>query len=275
LRAAGFDAVAEYASAATGWPPSSETLVVAISATGTSVETLAAVERYRGISPLVAITNRPGSAICEGAVTVPLLAGEELGGVACRSYQHTGLVLQALHNHLVCEDGADRELDGDRALVDLISRVGEATADLLDRRSDWFEPVESILSGGTGIWSMAPAERLSSAEQSALMLREGPRLVADACETGDWSHVDVYLTKTCDYRALLFPGSRWDAPAWQWLVQRRSKVVVVGGDVPDSAGGLETYSLRYIHDQNGGVRLYSETLVAELIAAHWWAQRTF
>ena len=32
------------------------------------------------------------------------------------------------------------------------------------------------------MYAIAPAERLSSAEQSALMLRKGPRLRADACD---------------------------------------------------------------------------------------------
>src|SRR5690606_8551363 len=40
LRAAGIDAVAELASATTGWPPGPNVLVLAISATGGSVETL-------------------------------------------------------------------------------------------------------------------------------------------------------------------------------------------------------------------------------------------
>ena len=38
------------------------------------------------------------------------------------------------------------------------------------------------------------------------MIREGPRRQAVACETGDWAHVDVYLTRTLDYRAIVFAG---------------------------------------------------------------------
>ena len=45
------------------------------------------------------------------------------------------------------------------------------------------------------------------------MLREGPRRAAIASETGEWSHVDVYLTKTLDYRMLLLPGSRYEDAA--------------------------------------------------------------
>ena len=58
---------------------------------------------------------------------------------------------------------------------------------------------------------LAPAARLASAHQAALMIWEGPRRRAESCETGDWGHIDVYLTKTLDYRALVYTGSRYDA----------------------------------------------------------------
>ena len=97
------------------------------------------------------------------------------------------------------------------------------------------------------------------------MLREGPRLPAVGCETGDWSHVDVYLTRTTDYRMLLLGGSRWEAQLLDWTTQRGSTVVAVGAEV---AGATST--LRYPHDDVDDVRLLTETLVAELLAAHAW-----
>jgi len=100
---------------------------------------------------------------------------------------------------------------------------------------------------------LAPAERLGAAEQSALMLREVPRVPAHACETGDWSHVDVYLTKRPGYRVLLLPGSAYEAEMWEWQAQRGFTVVTA--DVPGEAD----------------VRPLVETLVAELLAAELWA----
>ena len=64
------------------------------------------------------------------------------------------------------------------------------------------------------------------------MLREGPRLAAVGCETGDWSHVDVYLTKTTDYRLLVFAGSGWEPQLAEWTTARGSTVVGVGGKRP-------------------------------------------
>ena len=289
LRAAGVDAVAEYASATASYPATPDTLVVAISATGGSRETLDAVARYRGRSFVLALTNRPGSTITEGAdLVVPMVAGEERGGVSCRTFQHTLGLLLALQNHLTATTSG--LLHGPGSLPGtpmpgmnvpgvnvpgvnvprldvpgLLRRTAEATADLLDRRGEWLEPAMSLLDGPNGVYTIAPAERLSSAEQSALMFREGPRRAADACETGDWSHVDVYLTKTLDYRAILFPGSPYDDQAMDWIRERGSTVLTVGGELPDAKG-----SVRYRHDDDPDVALLTETLVAELIAARWW-----
>ncbi|MGN9838658.1 SIS domain-containing protein [Nonomuraea sp. H19] len=258
LRAAGVDAYADYASAAATYPSSKDTLVVPISATGASRETLDAVERHAGgPSVVAALTNAPGSPLAEAAdLVIDMRAGEERGGVACRTFQHTLALLLALEARLT---GAETGVPA------LIRRSAEATADLLDRRDEWLPLVMELLDGPHGVYTIAPAERLSSAEQSALMFREGPRRPADACESGDWSHVDVYLTKTLDYRALLFPGSRYDAQAMDWVRQRGSTVVTVGPEVKDA-----TAAIRYAFDDEPDVALLTETLVAELVAAYWW-----
>lgn len=258
LRAAGVDAYADYASAAATYPAGPDTLVVPISATGGSRETLDALARYAGgPSYVAAITNVPGSPVTEAAdLVVPMRAGEERGGVACRTFQHTLALLLALESRLT-RTGRD--------LPALLTRAAEATEDLLDRRDEWLPLTMELLDGPHGVYTVAPAERLSSAEQSALMFREGPRRAADACEAGDWSHVDVYLTKTLDYRALLFPGSRYDEQAMDWVRERGSTVISVGAEVKDAASAI-----RYAHDTDPDVALLTETLVAELVAAYWW-----
>ena len=119
-----------------------------------------------------------------------------------------------------------------------------------------------------GVFLIAPVERFSSAEQGALMIREGPRRAAVACETGDWAHVDVYLTKTLDYRAILFAGSRWDGQALAWLTKRGSTFVVVGADIPGA-----NHVIRYPGDDDPDVARHTEVLVPELLAATWWRQQ--
>ena len=257
LRARGVDAVAELASSDLLPSVREGTVVVATSASGRSPETRDAMEQYAGRCPLVLLTNVDAPTLGDLAdAVVPMQAGVERGGVACRSFQHTLALLLDLERRLA---GTDLDVPA------LLRRTVVATADLLDRRDDWLPELRDPLLGPDGTHVVAPARRFSSAQQSALMLREGPRLPAVGCETGDWSHVDVYLTKTTDYRMLLLAGSRWEPQLIEWTTERRSTVVALGGEV---AGA--TRSLRYAHDEDDDVRLLTETVVAELLAADAW-----
>jgi fructoselysine-6-P-deglycase FrlB-like protein len=259
LRARGVDALAELASSDLLPAPDPRTLVVAISASGGSKETVAAVRPYVGRSPLLAVTNVADSAITKDSdMVVQMLAEPENGGVACRSFQHTLVVLLALE-HLLLGSQPD--------LVATVRRSAVACADLLDRRYEWLPDVIEAVAGPDGTWTVAPFRRLSSAQQSALMLREGPRRSAVACETGDWNHVDVYLTKTMDYRMLLFPGSGYEDDLIQWTTERAATVVAVGDDIVGA-----THLVRYRGDDEDDVRLLSEVLVAELVAHRLWVR---
>ncbi|MCU1398187.1 MAG: iron dicitrate transport regulator FecR [Acidimicrobiales bacterium] len=258
LRTGGVIAVAESGSAEATFPGGEHDLVVGISAGGTSIETnrlfasSAAARR-------IALTNVAGSSITSNATAViEMLAEPEVGGVACRSYVHTLVALLALERALLGDDG---ELAG------TVHRAAAAGQALLDGRDDWLQPTIDLLAGPDGTWMLAPLERQSSAMQSALMFREGPRRAAVGCETGDWSHVDVYLTTTLDYRALVFTGSRWDDQAVEWLTRRGSTFVAVGGD---RAGAAR--SVRYSGDDDPVIALLTETLVAELVAAALWSR---
>lgn len=256
MRARGLIATSELASSALlpDWGPG--TLVVATSASGGSVETLDALERLPGDVRTVALTNTPGSAITEAcSETVLLHAEPEIGGVACRSYQHTVALLIALESHLT----------GTALPLDTITRSAEATRHLLDTENSWRPNLSELLLGPHGTHLAAPAPRFCSAQQGALMLREGPRRPAAGCETGDWSHVDVYLTKTTDYRLLVFAGSPWERQLAEWTTSRGSTVVGVGGEVAGAG-----YAVRYPGDADDDVRLLTEVLVPELLAARAW-----
>lgn len=256
LRSLGIQATAELASCSLLPTLRSSDRVIAVSASGGSEETLAATQSLIGRCPVIAVTNTPGSAITQLAEqTVAMYADVEEGGVACRSFQHT----LALHLALIAR--WDQRLNP----VDLLHKSSAACADLLESSSQWLPRISDFILGPDGTAMVAPAHRMSSAQQSALMLREGPRRSAIACETGDWSHVDVYLTKTLDYRMLLFPGSQWESNLLRWTTERGSTVVAVGADVPGA-----DYSLRYRNDDVDDVRLLTEVTVAELIAASAW-----
>ena len=258
LRARGVLAVSELASSdlLPNWGPG--TLVIATSASGGSVETLDALTRLPEGVMTVALTNRPNSTITKHCDTVVDLAADvETGGVACRSFQHTLALFLALEEH-VCGPA-------EHSAAELARWSAEASQHLLSTEAEWRPDVADLLLGPGGTHLSAPARRISSARQGALMLREGPRLAAIGCETGDWSHVDVYLTKNTDYRLLVFGGSRWEDQMAEWTRPRGTTVVGVGADVPGA-----TSTVRYAHDEIDDVRLLTEALVPELVAARAW-----
>lgn len=258
LRACGLTAVADLASSDLLPMWGAGTLVVAISASGGSRETLDALDRIHPEADVVALTNVARAPLTAAVGrTVLMGAGVEAGGVACRSYQHTLALLLALEAYLT---GTSL-----KPLVGTLEQVAVATDYLLATEPSWRPEVERQLDGSAGCHLAAPARRLGSAQQSALMMREGPRRAAVACESGDWAHVDVYLTKNTDYRLLSFAGSAWDDGILEWTKPRGTTIVSIGGELDGSA-----FTLRYPGDSNDDVRLLTEVLVVELVAAHLW-----
>jgi fructoselysine-6-P-deglycase FrlB-like protein len=259
LRRAGVQAVADIASIDASFPPAADLAVIGISASGGSHETLALLAAHQGVSSTIALTNTPGLDL-PADHTVLMHADPEPGGVACRSYVHTLIALLQLERQLT---------GGPVQLAEAVVRAADAVEHLLGDEP-WLAAASDVLDGPHGTWVIGPAERLGNALQGALMLREGPRRVADGCETGDWSHVDVYLTKSMDYRALLFPGSRHDGAATQWMRDRGSRFVVFGRPSAEATTGAEVV-VRYPHDDDPLVALLVEVLAPELLSARWWS----
>jgi glutamine---fructose-6-phosphate transaminase (isomerizing) len=252
LRAQGVAAWAEYASTASPTLPGADVVAVGISATGSSEETVSALGLHKGVSQTIAITNRADAPLGLGADTlIELGAGEEAGGVACKTFQATLALLYLIAGHTVDQ---------------LRPAVGLQAA-LLDDRHNWLPPLLELVREAHTTYALAPAQRLSSALQSALMLREGPRLAADSCETGDWLHVDVYLSKHPGYTALLFTGSRYDDGVLDWARQRGSRIVAIGSEVRDAVLQIPVVA------PSPAVASLIEVSIVELLAGTLWAEQ--
>lgn len=251
LRAQGAAVVDELATTDPGWPGGSGTSAVLVSASGTSAETLDRARRLDPGTQRIALVNQIDSLLAhQSDVLVDMRAGDESGGVACRTYRHTLALLLAL-----AEDRG--------AVAHACQRAADLTEGLLLDQS-WLDALDEVLAPAATTYWIAPESRIGSALQSALMVREIPRRPAVGCETGDWSHVDVYLTLTTDYRCVVFTGSPWDRQAADWLRARDSRVVTVGTrlDLPGE-----------VHlplDEDPHVRMLVEPLVSELLALRWW-----
>lgn len=262
LQALGINAVATLASSDLLPKVDSSSVVIVVSASGGSVETVQAAKYYSGTCRTIALTNVGSSPIADLCdINIPMQANPELGGVACRSFQNTIALLLSLQQHLAPQSMST-------PVSELVRMSAQACAEILHTSEKWLPAVSDLLLGPTGTAFVAPARRFCNAQQSALMLREGPRLMAVGCETGDWSHVDVYLTKTTDYRMLLFPGSTWEPALIAWCESRGSTIVSAGGDLPNAK-----FTIHYPHDTIEDVQLLTEVLIAELVAARAWSSQ--
>lgn len=259
LQASGVDAVAAYASSGALPEADRETLVVAISASGGSIETLEALARYRGACRTAFLTNKPDAVCGLADVVIPMQCGPEPGGISCRTFQATVGLLQLMAQTLV----------GSGDVVAHLRTAASSQRALFDSRSSWLEQTADLLDG-PAVYVIGPAERIASVDQSSLMLREGPRLVSAGCETGDWSHVDVYLSKHGEYRALLLPGSRYQAEVLRWAHEpgRECTLVSVGSPIAGAAA-----CVRFPDVNNAAVAALVETSVTELIAWELWRRQ--
>ena len=96
LRAGGIPAWAEFASA-DGAPPADDLVLVAVSASGRTPETVEVARRHHGTSLVIGVTNVPGSPLADASdVVLPLLAGVEAAGISTLTYRATVVVLALL-----------------------------------------------------------------------------------------------------------------------------------------------------------------------------------
>ena len=230
-----------------------DTLVVAVSASAGSVETLDAVDRL-GV-PVVAVANRPGPLTERASHTVWMQAGEERGGVACRSFQHTLALLLAL------ESGT-----WSGRPVPPVADAADAAEDLLARADTWRPAARRAAARSArdarrrpgppdllGVPVGADAARGAAAARRRLRDRrlEPRRRLPDE-----------------DHRLPDAPAGRVPVGAAAAGVDGTARHARSSPSAPRSPA--RPRPLRYVHDDVDDVRLLTETLVGELVAAHAW-----
>jgi len=211
LQARGVDARVAHPSVAVRMPPADDLVLVAVSASGGTHEVIDAAEVHRGTSRVVAVTNAPDGPLAQTAdVVVPLHAGPEVGGIACRTFRATIAAIALL--------------TGASTVAALRPAVSGLTTALDAGPDPLIEALVDALDGAPSIDVLADALDLGLAEQAALMLREAPRLPAHAWETAEWLHVGVYLALP-GHRAVIFDGSPADREVVDTVERRGGGVV--------------------------------------------------
>jgi glutamine---fructose-6-phosphate transaminase (isomerizing) len=148
---------------------------VLVSQSGASTETVAALERIKGV-PMVAISARGDSPLAEAASAWLPLGPEPDTPVATLSYTAT---LQALG--MLCDALLGRPGSVWSELPALAQEVLDASAEPIRERAEAFATVTALdaVGGGPG---------LASARETGLLAREALRLPATAMDTREYLH---------------------------------------------------------------------------------------
>ncbi len=149
-------------------------VIVAISLSGRSAETVAAVGGLKGI-PTVGVTNDPGSPLAGAVRTVVDLGCGKDSRASTVGYTST---LQALG--LMGDYWSGRDSDW-AAVPDLV-------AGALEVNETEIETAAESLRNTVAVDVVAGAQSLASAGEGGLLLREGARLFTSAHETRDYLH---------------------------------------------------------------------------------------
>jgi len=254
-RVTGIPSWAEYPSTSLRTRPAADQVLVAISASGRTREVVEAGRRHRGTGRVIAVTNDEGSALAEAAdVVLPLLAGCEGSGIATRTFRATIAVLAML------TDRWNGRLDAAASLRPTL----HALHVMLDGYRSWVGEAADVLDGATAVDVLGDAGDSALVHQAALMLREAPRLPANAHETADWLHTAVYLAFP-GHRALLFRGSGADGEVVDTIRRRGGEAIVVGPGIAGASLTIDTPPLDRPAD-----RAITLSVITELLALELW-----
>jgi len=168
-------------------------LVIVVSQSGETADTLAALRhaRARGARTL-AVVNVPGSSIARGAdVTVPILAGPEIGVASTKAFTAQLLVLLLL----ALKAGRDRGTLDDTGLAALradLAALPGLVAQALDREAGCRQ-LAGRLAGSTDVLFLGRGTMFPMALEAALKLKEISYIHAGAHAAGELKHGPIAL----------------------------------------------------------------------------------
>jgi fructoselysine-6-P-deglycase FrlB-like protein len=157
-----------------------DTLVVAISKSGTTKEILDLVDGIGLQAGLIALVNQPDSVLagrCQ--VVLPMRAGIETQ-IASKSFLCTLAVLNLLAAELTGMPGTE--------LLNQLRELSEWADAHLSATSDTLASGATALMGSTHVDVVASGPSFITAYKSALVLREVPRIAATAVDCADYAH---------------------------------------------------------------------------------------
>jgi glucosamine--fructose-6-phosphate aminotransferase (isomerizing) len=198
---------------------SPETLVVAISKSGTTKEVLELVHSLGPDPALIGIVNELDSDLAKrSSVNLPMRAGIETQ-IASKSFLCTLAVLNLLSAELTGNLNSDR-----LSALHSIARWAQA---YFDQSAHVHDRLPESIKSCTYVDVIATGASLGTAYKSALVLREVPKVIAGAIDCADFAHGWAKITRAGYLGIVLAPEYRT-----QTIEERAvNQILSRGGDV--------------------------------------------
>ncbi len=203
-----------------------DSLVLAISQTGRSHETVLAAEAARraGVERIVALVNDMDSPLARlASIALPMLAGKERWAAA-KSFTASQLILLKFSNVML----GNREGDAvAAALPDVVEHVSWQEADGVALAADFLSDVPYLAILGRG-------SAMSTARYASLLLKESVALPCEAMTVADFGHGPIELTTLSIGVVILSPERTYhedDIKTAKFLAGLGAKTWLLGLDV--------------------------------------------
>jgi glutamine---fructose-6-phosphate transaminase (isomerizing) len=174
-----------------------KTLIVAVSQSGLSAETIRLMQANRKRSPLIAITNTPDSPLARNAAaTVVTKAGDEFS-VSCKTYVSTLLALEWL-GAILCQ----------RNLRGTLRELSAAALGVAAYLADWKDHVESLaaaLDRVRHLFLVGRGASLAAVGAGALIVKESSHFHAEGMTSAAFRHGPIEML-SAETLVLVFSG---------------------------------------------------------------------
>lgn len=230
----------------------SKTLVVAVSQSGQSAETVRLLEVNHDVSPVIAVTNTPGSVLAKQARAALLTrAGTEFS-VSCKTYVTTLLMLKWLGDAL-CRRPAEESRRQLEASVPLVSRYLEGWRTHVEELGARLEGIEDLFVVGRG-------PSLAAVGAGALIIKESAHFHSEGMSSAAFRHGPFEMLSRKIFVAVLSGDEKT-----RELNQRLCQDIKEGGGDAEIIGGDSAFASFRLAEHEQGIRPILEILPLQMI----------
>jgi glucosamine--fructose-6-phosphate aminotransferase (isomerizing) len=162
------------------------TLLIAVSQSGRSAETLRLLDQVRGRAPLIAVTNTAGSPLAEQADAVLLTHAGEEASVSCKTYVCALAALIWLGDVL-----ADRPLE---TVFSSLAKTPAAMRGYLERCPLHVGSLVERLAGIQHLILVGRGSSLAAVDTAGLIIKEAARFPAEGMSSAAFRHGPLEMT---------------------------------------------------------------------------------